>query len=89
MFKTINKVEPEYFEIEFSGSPSIRGHWSGRFIEQAENETRVEFTETVTAGSLPSKVLSYLFFDLDATLDDYINDLKNHLEGESHEQASR
>lgn len=89
LFKTINKVEPEYFEIEFSGSPSIRGRWSGRFIERAENETRVEFTETVTAGSLPSKVLGYLFFDLDATLDTYINDLKNKLEGESHEQASR
>ena len=89
LFKTINKIEPEYFGIEFSGSPSIRGRWSGRFIEQAENETRVEFTETVTAGSLPSRVLGYLLFDLDATLDTYINDLKNKLEGESHEQASR
>jgi hypothetical protein len=89
LFKTINKIEPEFFEIEFSGSPSIRGRWSGRFIEQSENETRVEFTETVTAGSLPSKVLGYLFFDPDATLDTYINDLKNKLAGESHEHASR
>jgi ribosome-associated toxin RatA of RatAB toxin-antitoxin module len=88
LFKTINKVEPELFEIEFSGNPSIRGHWSGRFIEQAENETRVEFTETVTAGSWPSKVLSFLFFDLDSTLDTYINDLKHKLEGAGHEQAS-
>ena len=89
LFKTINKVRPELFEIEFSGSPSISGRWSGRFIEQAENETRVEFTETVTAGSLPSKVLGYLFFDLDAALDTYINDLKNKLEGDGHEKASR
>ena len=88
-FKTTSKVEPELFEIEFSGSPSIRGRWSGRFIEQAENETLVEFTETVTAGSLPSKVLGYLFFNLDATLDTYINDLKNKLESEGYEQASR
>jgi hypothetical protein len=89
LFKTINKVEPELFEIEFSGSPSIRGRWSGRFLEQAKNETRVEFTETVTTGTFPSKVLGYLFFDLDATLDAYINDLKNKLAGEGHEQASR
>lgn len=89
LFKTIRKVEPELFEIEFSGSPSIRGRWSGRFNEQAENETSVLFTETVTAGSLPSKVLGYLFFDLDATLDTYINDLRNKLEGDGHEKASR
>ena len=88
-FRTIRKVEPELFEIEFSGSPSISGRWSGRFIEQAENETRVEFTETVTAGSLTSKVLGYLFFDLDAALDTFINDLKNKLEGDGHEKASR
>jgi len=89
LFKTIRKVEPELFEIEFSGSPSIRGRWSGRFNEQAESETRVVFTETVRAGSLPSKVLGYLFFDLDATLDTYINDLRNKLEGVGHEKASR
>jgi hypothetical protein len=88
-FKTINKVEPELFEIEFWSNSSIRGRWSGRFIEQAEHETRVEFTETVAAGSFPSKVLGYLFFDLEATLDTYISDLKDKLESESHEQASR
>ena len=89
LFKTIRKVEPELFEIEFSASPSISGRWSGRFNEQAENETRVVFTETVTAGSLPSKVMGYLFFDLDATLDTYINDLRNKLAGDGHEKASR
>lgn len=88
-FKTIRKVEPELFEIEFSGSPSIRGRWSGRFIEQGDNETRVVFTETVKAGSLSSKVLGYLFFDLDATLDTYIKDLRNKLEEDGHEKASR
>jgi hypothetical protein len=88
-FRTIRKVEPELFEIEFSGSPSIRGRWSGQFKEQSENETRVVFTETVTAGSLPSKVLGYLFFDLDATLDTYIKDLRNKLESGGHEEASR
>jgi hypothetical protein len=89
LFKTVRKVKPDLFEIEFSGSPSISGRWSGRFIEQSEKETRVEFTETVTAGTFPSKVLGYLFFDLDAILDTYINDLKNKLQGEGHEQASR
>ncbi len=51
------------------------------------NETRVVFTETVTAGSLPAKVLGYLFFDLDATLDTYINDLRNKLQGNGYEKA--
>lgn len=88
-FRTIRKVEPELFEIEFSGNPSIRGRWSGRFDEQAENETRVVFTEKVSAGNLSSKVLGYLFFDLDTTLDTYINDLRNKLEGDAHEKASR
>jgi hypothetical protein len=88
LFKTVRKVEPDLFEIEFSGSPSISGRWTGRFIEQAENETRIEVIETVTAGSLSSKVMGYLFFDLDATLDTYINDLRNKLEGDGHEKAS-
>lgn len=88
LFKTVRKVRPDLFEIEFSGTPSISGRWTGRFIEQSERETRVEFTETVTAGSLPAKVLGYLFFDLNAILDTYINDLRNKLQGEGHEKAS-
>lgn len=88
-FKTIRKMEPELFEIEFSGSPSISGRWSGRFTQQSDKETQVEFTETVTAGSFPSKVLGYLFFDLDAILDTYISDLTKKLQGEGDEQASR
>ncbi len=88
LFKTVRKDRPDLFEIEFSGAPSISGRWSGRFIEQSERETRVEFTETVTAGSLPAKVLGYLFFDLNAILDTYINDLRIKLQGEGHEKAS-
>ena len=88
LFKTVRKVKPDLFEIEFSGTPSISGRWSGRFIEQSERETRVEFTETVTAGSLPAKVLGYLFFDLNAILDTYINDLRSKLQGEGDEKAS-
>lgn len=75
-FKTIEKIEPELFEIEFFGSPSIRGRWTGKFIRQSEDETRFEVTETVTSGNLVSKVLGYLFFDLEETMDIYIRDLQ-------------
>jgi hypothetical protein len=88
LFKTVRKVKPDLFEIEFSGSPSISGRWTGRFVEQSEKETRVEFTETVTAGSLPARILGYLFFDLNTILDTYINDLRNKLQGEGHEKES-
>lgn len=87
-FKTTNRIEPEVLEIEFSGTPAIRGHWSGRFTEVSANETRVEFTETVTAESLTAKVLAYLFVDLDSILDDYIRDLGNKVRSDSHEHST-
>jgi hypothetical protein len=88
MFKTVKKIEPELFEIEFFGSPSISGRWVGKFTEQSDDETRLEVTETVTSGHLFSKVLGYLFFDLEETMDMYIRDLQNKVKESDHEQTS-
>jgi hypothetical protein len=87
-FRTLRRVEPSWFEIEFEGEPAIRGRWSGRFTEQSPNSTMVEFSETVTADTIMAKILGYLFFDPGEAIDNYLRDLETQLEKDGKETSN-
>ncbi|MFN7901991.1 MAG: SRPBCC family protein [Holosporales bacterium] len=74
-FKTKSKVYPEKFEIEIIENPNMSGGWVGTFVEKAPNQTEVEFTEKITINGIFPKIMSYAFFNIQDSVDTYIDDL--------------
>ena len=78
-FKVKQKVENEIFEIEIIEPKSLNGYWVGTFKQTKPNETAIEFKEVVTISNPFFRTLSYLFVDLDKTMDSYLENLKQKL----------
>lgn len=78
-FKVKQKIENEIFEIEIIEPKSFNGYWIGTFKQTKPNETAVEFKEVVTISNPFFRTLSYLFVDLDKTMDLYLENLKQKL----------
>ena len=78
-FKIKQKVENEIFEIEIIEPNNFNGYWVGTFKQTKPNETAMEFKEVVTISNPFFRVLSYLFVDLDITMELYLQNLKQKL----------
>jgi hypothetical protein len=78
-FKVKQKVENEIFEIEIIEPKNFSGYWVGTFKQTNENQTAIEFKEVVTVSNPFFRTLSYLFVDLDKTMDLYLQNLKQKL----------
>jgi hypothetical protein len=78
-FKVKQKVENEIFEIEIIEPNNFNGYWVGTFKQTNKNQTAIEFKEVITISNPFFRTLSYLFVDLDKTMDLYLQNLKQKL----------
>lgn len=78
-FKVKQKIENEIFEIEIVEPKNFNGYWVGTFKQTNQNATEIEFKEVVTISNPFFRTLSYLFVDLDKTMDLYLENLKHKL----------
>lgn len=75
-FRTKVKNPPELFVIEIIDNPQFGGTWTGKFSATSDGKTKIEFTEAVSLNGFMSKVFSYVFFNIQKTVDQYVADLK-------------
>jgi hypothetical protein len=68
---------PNRFDIEIVES-GFSGYWEGR-INEENGLTSIEFKEVVVISNPYSKTISYLFLDLNKTMDLYLANLKKKL----------
>jgi hypothetical protein len=78
-FKVKQKIVNEIFEIEIIEPKNFNGYWVGTFKQTKENQTAIEFKEVVTISNPFFRTISYLFVDLDKTMDLYLKNLKQKL----------
>lgn len=78
-FKVKQKIENEIFKIEIVEPKNFNGYWVGTFKQTNQNATEIEFKEVVTILNPFFRTLSYLFVDLDKTMDLYLENLKQKL----------
>ena len=78
-FKVKQKIENEIFEIEIVEPKNFNGYWVGTFKQTNQNATEIEFKEVVTFSNPFFRTISYLFVDLDKTMDLYLENLKQKL----------
>lgn len=78
-FKVKQKVENEIFEIEIIEPKNFKGYWVGTFKQTKPNETAIDFKEVVTISNPFFRTISYLFVNLDKTMDLYLENLKQKL----------
>jgi hypothetical protein len=78
-FKTKLKNPPTRFEFELTDAKTWKGYWTGEFTPLANHKTSVTFTECSEIANPFIRVLSYVFFDLGATIDQYLKELADKL----------
>ncbi len=78
-FKVKQKVENEIFEIEIIEPKNFNGYWIGTFKQTMVNQTAIEFKEVITISNPFFRTISYVFVDLDKTMDLYLQNLKQKL----------
>lgn len=74
-FRTCSLQRPFRFEIEIIDNSNLGGRWIGEFEKLSEGGTRVHFTEEVITSGLIAKFLSRIFFDIEASIEEYLDDL--------------
>jgi len=79
-FRTKIKTAPHLFVIEVIDNPQFGGMWTGKFSSKEDGTTQIEFTESVSLNGFTSKLFSYVFFNIEKTVDQYVADLKTHAE---------
>ena len=79
-FRTKIKTVPHLFVIEVIDNPQFGGMWTGKFSSKKDGTTQIEFTESVSLNGFTSKLFSYVFFNIEKTVDQYVADLKTHAE---------
>ncbi len=75
-FRTKTKQAPNLFVIEIIDNPQFGGTWTGKFSSMNDGKTKIEFTESVSLNGFVSKLLSYLFFNIEKTVEQYVADLR-------------
>lgn len=78
-FQVKQKVENEIFEIEIIEPKNFNGYWIGTFKQTKVNQTAVEFKEVITISNPFFRTISYVFVNLDKTMDLYLQNLKQKL----------
>ncbi len=79
-FRTKIKATPNLFVIEIIDNPQFGGTWTGKFSSVDNGKTQIEFTESVSLNGFASKLFSYIFFNIQKTVDQYVSDLKTEAE---------
>jgi hypothetical protein len=79
-FRERRKVPAMVFEIEMMPTSGFQGYWTGHFSAGPDGTTRVKFTEVVELPQLFGRLFSYLFVNLDKTMDQYLADLRKVVE---------
>lgn len=79
-FQTKTKQAPNLFVIEIIDNPQFGGTWTGKFSSTNDGKTKIEFTESVSLNGFVSKLFSYLFFNIEKTVETYVADLKTEAE---------
>lgn len=75
-FSIQKRIDNQVFQIEIVPPTAFKGLWEGSFAPTANGGTTVTFREVVEIQHPIFRVLSALFFDLNATMDKYISDLR-------------
>lgn len=78
-FRVVKKVENEIFKIEIIEPNNFTGYWVGTFKKTNENQTIIEFKEVVSVSNPLFRTLSWIFLDLNKTMDLYLQNLKQKL----------
>lgn len=78
-FRIKRKEACERFDIEIIAPTSFQGYWEGRFEPVGPAKTKINFKEVVVVNNPFSRLIVWLFVDIDATMELYLNDLKKSL----------
>ncbi|HEX8574686.1 MAG TPA: SRPBCC family protein [Flavobacterium sp.] len=78
-FKVKRKKENEIFEIEIIEPKNFEGYWIGTFKPTKSNGTSIVFKEVIVVANPFSRIISYLFVDLDKTMEVYLKNVKQKL----------
>ncbi|WP_194778369.1 SRPBCC family protein [Pararhodonellum marinum] len=78
-FRTKRKIENKLFEIEIIDPKSFNGYWIGTFDPRPDQSTLVNFKEVIRIDNPFFRTLSFIFVDLDKTMETYLTNLKTHL----------
>lgn len=73
-FKTKNKTEPSRYEAEIINNSDFGGYWEVT-LEPADGGTKLTLTEHGEIYNPMFRIISKLFFDMHATIDEYLTDL--------------
>lgn len=83
---TVKVKEPFLrYEVDVTDQKIFKGHWVG-LCEPQNNGAKVTFTEQATIANPFYRVLSYLFFDLGKTMDEYLVVLQKAVVGQRIEE---
>ena len=85
-----HRIENQLFEIEIIEPKSFDGHWVGTFEPTSQNGTKIILKEVITIRNPFFRGLSYIFVELDKTMELYITNLKLKLgeQGDKQENLS-
>jgi hypothetical protein len=78
-FKIKQKKENEIFEIAIVEPENFEGYWVGTFKATRSNSTSIVFKEVIVVTNPFSRIISYLFVDLDKTMELYLRNVKQKL----------
>jgi hypothetical protein len=73
-FKTVNISEKSKWVMQVIDPPFINARWTGKFIEK-DKGTTIIFEESIEIDSLPYRILTFLFLDLEKLMMTYLKDL--------------
>lgn len=73
-FKTVNILEKSKWVMQVIDPPFINARWTGKFIEK-DKGTTIIFEESIEIDSLPYRILSFFFLDLEKLMMTYLKDL--------------
>jgi hypothetical protein len=78
-FQVKQKIENKLFEIEIIEPKNFNGYWVGTFQATPGNGTSITFKEVIIIANPFFRTISYLFVDLNKTMDVYLENLKRKL----------
>ncbi len=82
-FKINQKKLNELFEIEIIEPQNFSGYWIGTFKPTDKNSCEIRFEEVIIVSNPFLRTLTYLFVNLDKTMDLYLLNLKEKLSKEN------
>ena len=78
-FKATTQAASQVFVMTIVAPQGLQGTWTGTFVATETGGTRLSFQEVISIDAPLGRLVSYVFFDLNAAMDRYVADLKQHL----------